>query len=159
MSHVLLAVRTSFALLLCELMYPKLQQSQQWFLWKPLCTTSCCPCEGCRRTEKNHLVHSCCSLHAPLLGFPYLFSLLVGITLPAAPRSPVAISEAIMMFQLLCQLSTLCGKVSLGEISVGIRTNTLRPACLPLIYSWCFQPGEPELMQNGLGCREPQLPE
>lgn len=95
------------------------------------------------------------------LSFLYLFSLPVGITLPAVPavpRSLVAIIVAIIMFQQFCQLSTLCGKVSLGGISVGIQTNTLRPANLPLANSWCFKPAEPELIQNGLGCRQPQLP-
>lgn len=107
--------------------------------------------------EKNHLVCSCCALRAPVLVFTS-FPLPVGITLPAVPRSLVAIIVAIIMYQQFCQLSTLRGKASPSEISVGIQTNALRPANLPLVSSWCLKPGEPELMQNGLGCRQPQLP-
>lgn len=112
------------------------------------------PCKGRRRIKKNHLVHSRCSLHAPLL-LSSLSPLPVDITLqavPAAPISLVTITVAITMFQLFCRLLALCGKVALSEKSLGIQTDTLRPANLPLVHSWCFKlfRQEPELMQNVL---------
>lgn len=144
-----------------------LQQSQQWFLWKPPCNMSHCPCKGCRRIKKNHLVHSLV-VHFMLhrLSLLYLSLLPVGITLqavPAAPISLVTITVAIMMSQLFCRLSALCGKVAPGKKSLGIQTDTLRPANLLLVNSWCFKPDESlnwcrvSLLQAPLAARVKQL--
>jgi len=96
--------------------------------------------------KKNHLVHSpvvhfmlCC------LSFLHFSPLPVDITLqavPAARISLVTITVAVMMLQLFCRLSALCGKVAPGEKSLRTQTDTLSPANLLLVNSWCFQPDE-----------------
>lgn len=102
--------------LLLPPLYHKLQQPQQ-FLWEPLSNMSCCPCKGWRKITWTTLV---VDFMLQCLSFLYLFSLPVGITLPAVPavpRSLVAIIVAIIMFQQFCQLSALWKSVSGWDIS------------------------------------------
>lgn len=112
-----------------------------------------------------------CSLHASLLISSLLISpsvifLSVGITLQAVPAAPISlmtISVAIMMFQLFCRLSALCGKVAPGEKLLGIQTDTRRSAKLPLVNSWYFKHDESlnscrmSLLQAALAARVKQL--
>lgn len=113
---------------------------------------------------------SCCSLHvslliSSLLICPPVIFLSVGIMLQAVPAAPVSlmtISVAIMMFQLFCRLSALCGEVAPGEKLLGIQTDTLRSAKLPLVNSWYFKHESlnscrMSLLQAALAARVKQL--